>query len=572
MNPDSCRPRVALIGAEHEENLSLRYLASSVEAGGFEPRLLPFQGWSDAAATVEWIAVNRPLVTGLSMPFQAQAPQIMALAHELRQRGYPGHICAGGHFATFEYENILRDAPAIDSVIRHEGELPFLALCEAIRDGRSPAGLPGVIARGENGPVVGERHRPPKLDALPFPDRTGPAHDVLGVPCSPLIGSRGCYADCSFCCIYAYSDNALAPRYRMRSPRQIVEEMAQEYHGRGVRLFIFHDDNFFLPTPHMNLRRYRELAGLLDAAGLSDIALVIKCRPNDVEPELFELLKSMGMIRAYVGIETNSDEGIVSLNRRITSEDNRRALRLLGDLDVYCSFNVLIFDPEATLDGVARNLDFMEEFAHVPFNFCRAEVYAGTPLRHALEAESRLEGSYLAWNYRMREPRVELLFRVATTIFRNRNFKSDGVHNLNMGMRFDNEVMRRFYPAVWDGGWQHGLTAVSRDIGLDSVDRMRRALAFVEGVDPGDRPAVHAFTLDETRAAAAADLGFIGRIKAARREMERRIRAAGGAAPGRARAAARPVWAAETYRLSTSAGTGLSTEVLPEPAELGGAR
>ncbi len=32
------------------------------------------------------------------------------------------------------------------------------------------------------------------------------------------------------------------------------------------------------------------------------------------------------MIRAYVGIETNSDEGIVSLNRRITSQDNQRAL------------------------------------------------------------------------------------------------------------------------------------------------------------------------------------------------------------------------------------------------------
>ena len=38
------------------------------------------------------------------------------------------------------------------------------------------------------------------------------------------------------------------------------------------------------------------------------------------------------MIRAYVGIETNSDEGIVSLNRRITSGDNRRAMEVLRDL------------------------------------------------------------------------------------------------------------------------------------------------------------------------------------------------------------------------------------------------
>ena len=46
--------------------------------------------------------------------------------------------------------------------------------------------------------------------------------------------------------------------------------------------------------------------------GLDDIALAIKCRPNDIDPELFRLLKVMGVIRAYVGIETNSNEGIVS--------------------------------------------------------------------------------------------------------------------------------------------------------------------------------------------------------------------------------------------------------------------
>ena len=117
--------------------------------------------------------------------------------------------------------------------------------------------------------------------------------------------------------------------------------------------------------------------------------------PNDVDRELFRLLKDIGVIRAYVGIETNSDEGIVSLNRRITSEDNRRALRLLDELDVYCSFNVLIFDPEATLDGVEANLDFMEEMADRPFNFCRAEVYAGTPLRQLLEAAGPAPGRLL---------------------------------------------------------------------------------------------------------------------------------------------------------------------------------
>ena len=562
-------PVVALVGAEYEENLSLRYLAAAVQPDGFQAELVAFNDDAARDGMVERLLALDPLVVGLSLPFQLRARPMLALAADLRGRGYRGHVCVGGHFATFEHANLLRDFPAVDSVVRHEGEDAFKDVCRAVREGRGVAGLPGVVVRGPFGPVAGPERLLPPLDTLPLPDRRGVPHDVLGIPTAPLIGSRGCYADCSFCCIYAYAENARGPRYRRRSPEDIVREMKQERAERGVRLFVFHDDNFFLPYLPANLKRYRRLAELLREERLDDVAFVIKCRPNDVDPELFRLLKDMGVIRAYVGIETNSSEGIVSLNRRITSEDNRRALRVLDELDVYCSFNVLIFDPEATLHGVEANLDFMEEMADRPFNFCRAEVYAGTPLRHHLEAEGRLRGDYFAWGYEMREPRVELLFRIASTAFAARNFKPDGVHNLNMGIRFDNEVMRFFHPAAGDPAWHTRLRHLSREIALDSVARMRSALAFVRSADLRDSEAAKAFTLELARDVGRADLGFIGRIKAARREMEARIEAAGGAAPRRPEASAMPPWAAETGRLGSSIGLELSTELLPAPTDHG---
>jgi radical SAM superfamily enzyme YgiQ (UPF0313 family) len=569
---------VALVGAEYEENLSLRYLASAVEARGFTARILAFDDPARAEAIADAIVEADAIAVGLSVPFQHRAKEILGLASLLRARGYRGHICVGGHFATFEYADILRDMPAVDSIVRHEGEQTFSDLCERLRAGEPITAFPGLVIRaaasrarlpiagaGDGSIAVGPERPLPGLDELPFPDRRGEPHDVLGVRCSPIVGSRGCYADCSFCCIFAYADNADGPRYRMRSPENIVREMKEEYDRRGARLFVFHDDNFFVPSPARNIKRYRRMAELIDAEGMTDIALVIKCRPNDIDQELFELLRSMGMIRAYVGIETNSDEGVVSLNRRITSEDNRRALLLLRELDVYCSFNVLMFDPEATLAGVEANLAFMAEFADVPFNFCRAEVYAGTPLRHRLESEGRLQGDYFAWNYQMRQPRVELLFRIASTAFASRNFKPDGVHNLNMGIRFDNEVLRFFYPAAWDPDWQARLRELSRDVGRHSVERMRGALAFVRSVDPYDQPAVKSFTLELAREVARADLRFVARIQGLRREMERRIEAHGGPVVRRSRREAVP-WAAETARLGTSVGLGVSTEVLPEPS------
>lgn len=560
--------RVALVGSEFEENLSLRYLAAAVRAAGHAPAIVPFDRAADRPRVVAEVLALDPMLVGISVPFQHRAPELLGLAEDLRRGGYRGHVCVGGHFATFEYASILSGFRGIDSVVRHEGEETLVALCGLVAGGAPLDGTPGLISRSDDRLVIGPKRPIPKLDALPFPDRTGTPHDVLGVHCSPILGSRGCYADCSFCCIYAYAENAAGARYRMRSPEDIVEEMQREYHGRGVRLFVFHDDNFFLPYGPSNLKRYERMARLLRQAGLDDIGVVIKCRPNDVDPELFRLLKSMGVIRAYVGIETNSDAGVVSLNRRITPADNRRALALLRELDLYCSFNVLIFDPEATLGGVEANLAFMEEFADVPFNFCRAEVYAGTPLKAMLERDGRLRGDYLAWTYELRCPRTELLFRIATRAFFSRNFKPDGIANLNMGIRFDAEVFRHFYSECWDEAWQARLVDFSRRVGLDTVARMREAAAFAAGCDLDDRAGVGAYTLELARGVARADLALLAEVKALRRGMEDRVEAARGHRPVNAGRAPMPVWAAETARLGSSTGRELSAELLPAPSTL----
>lgn len=567
---------VALVGAEYEENLSLRYLSSSLSAAGFEPSVVRFDELDQLDRAVDAVLALAPIVVGLSIPFQVRAREFLAFASTLRARGYEGHVCVGGHFATFEYERLLLENPSLDSIVRHEGEETLREICEHVARGEAVPLLDGLVVRGDDGVRVGPKRRLSKLDSLPFPDRRVEAFRVLGVASTPIIGSRGCYADCSFCCIFSYAENAHGPRYRMRSPESIVAEMKREYDERGVRIFVFHDDNFFLPYAPKNLERYRKLGKLLKEAGLDDIGLVLKCRPNDVNEELFRVLQDIGLVRVYIGIETNSGEGIVSLNRHISSEDNRRALTLFRAMDVYASFNVLIFDPEATLEGVETNLDFMEEFVDFPFNFCRTEVYAGTPLLDILKRDGRLEGDYLGWRYEMRDPRVELLFRIVATAFARRNFKLDGAHNLNMGLRLDHEIVRRFHPGAWDEDRHRSLQRLSTDIGLDSVARVREALAFVRAVDPYDARAIREFTVAYARDVARADHRWLGRIKEARRELEARVIAYRGwhdrtSDELSTKVTGRP-WAAETLRLGTSVGSELSTELLPAPtlAQAGG--
>jgi hypothetical protein len=545
------RPVVALVGAEFEENLSLRYLAAAVERAGYAAVLVPFNDPGQAIEALESVLAVRPLVVGLSVPFRLRAPELLGLAGALRACGYDGVICAGGPFATFEHENVLRRYPAVDAIVRHEGEESLVALCDLARDGRRLEPLPGLVVRAPGGLfAVGEQRPLPRLDDLAPPDRRGTPGDILGVPAAPIVGSRGRRADGPASCIYAWAENASGPRHRVRSPERIVAEMREERARRGVRLFVFHDEDFFLPFGSTNLERYSRMHECMREAGLGDVALAIQCRPNDVERELFELLREMGMIRAGVAIATPSD-------------DNHRALALLAELDVLGTCDVLLLDAEADLDGVERHLAFMEEWAEVPFNLGRAEVHAGTPLKRTLEGEGRLRGDFLARGYAMRDARTELLFGAVSTAFRARNFRCDGVANRTMALRLEGEVLRRFHPAAWDAGLRARMLDTTRVIGLDTVEKLRRALGWARRCDPADRAGAEAFTLELARDVANADLRFTVETNALRRELEARTRHATGAHRHASFGRGVPVRAAEPERLGTTVGCEIASETLP---------
>jgi hypothetical protein len=78
---------------EHEENLSLRYLAAAVDRAGFAADIVHYGGCSDAVADA--VLAANPILVGISVPFQLRAGDLLGIASRLRARGYRGHITAG---------------------------------------------------------------------------------------------------------------------------------------------------------------------------------------------------------------------------------------------------------------------------------------------------------------------------------------------------------------------------------------------------------------------------------------------------------------------------------------------
>src|SRR5438132_9434111 len=209
--PGSCawRPpmsHVALVGPEFEENLSLRYLSSSLAAAGFRAEILPFNRERDLPRIVAEIMADPPLLVGLSLAFQWRAKDFLALALALREAGYRGHITAGGHFATFASRELLRDFPEFDSICRQEPENTLAELARRLRQNVAWDDLAGMAWRKGDEIVLTEQPALPDLATLPWPDRKGEAASCFGHKIAPLVSSRGCYANCTFCCIAAWHE------------------------------------------------------------------------------------------------------------------------------------------------------------------------------------------------------------------------------------------------------------------------------------------------------------------------------------------------------------------------------
>ena len=65
--------KVALAGAELEENLGLRYMASALEHIGHQVEIIPFNSEHDISYVVNQVIAFAPQVTGLSMVFTSRA-------------------------------------------------------------------------------------------------------------------------------------------------------------------------------------------------------------------------------------------------------------------------------------------------------------------------------------------------------------------------------------------------------------------------------------------------------------------------------------------------------------------
>ncbi|MFR9799547.1 hopanoid C-3 methylase HpnR [Streptomyces sp. MS06] len=314
------------------EPLGLERVAGAARAAGHEVRIIDLQVTGVRELAREF-ASFRPDALGVSLNYLANIPEAIGLAHAAKRSDPRCFVFFGGHSVSFVAEDVLEQAEgAVDAVVRGEGEPAVAPLLEALRDG-GVDGVPGVVTAAGRGPEPRMLHG---IDS-PLPARDLMRHRrryFIGEldPCASIEFTRGCPWDCSFCSAWTFYGRS----YRKASPEAAAAELA------GIRepnVFIVDDVAFIRPehghaiASELERRRIRKRYYLETR---SDVLL-----RNE---EVFQRWTRLGLRYMFLGMEAIDAEGLDLFRKRVSPDENFRALEVARKLGINVAIN-LIVDP-----------------------------------------------------------------------------------------------------------------------------------------------------------------------------------------------------------------------------------
>jgi radical SAM superfamily enzyme YgiQ (UPF0313 family) len=502
----AARPvRAVLVGPIQQENLALQYLASAARRAGHEVEIVAYAYRAELERALCETLAFAPDLVGLGIAFQNNIEDYMVFMRSLRARGYAGHLTCGGHVPTFCHQELLRDEPGLDSVVRHDGEETLVEMLGAIARAEPVREIAGLVWREGEATRVGPR-RPTvaDLDALAWPGRSARGYSVGGIPVEFVIMARGCIGECNYCSIAAYTTEQ-QKRYRLRSAEAAAEEIAALYHERGARVIFVQDDLFVLPSERKTVERTAGLARALRARGASELVFWVKGRPETITPGVARALREMGTIHLFLGVESASAERLDYLGRTHQPSHNESAIAACRAEGIVPSFNFMLFDPDCTLENVEETLRLGERHLDLPWNVCRTEVYSGTALRDRLEAEGRLDGDYRSYGYTMRDARAEVMFRIVRVAMHERALAIESLLNRLISLSFARQLHQVYAPGTASDRLAERVMELSLETRGDTIRALREMLAFARDEDIRDAQRVRRFAVAQAMAINAAD-------------------------------------------------------------------
>ncbi len=364
--------------------LGLAYLGAVAEKAGHDVKVIDCQAEKLNYETFRSRISETPSdvigVTATTLLYKS-AMQLVNIAKEIQPQAI---TMLGGSHGTFWDENALNEYPSLDLVVRREGEQTFIELLTKLQTKENFSEVLGITFR-KDGKIIRTPDRPflEDLDSLPFP-----AHHLLplnelkhnGKILFPLFTSRGCVYWCDFCSTVRMFGRG----YRMRSPKNVVDEMQLVHDKYGVDQVTFYDDAF-----SVNRERVVKICEELHTRKL-DMTWDCGTRVDMVDHDLLKTMYDAGCIAVWLGVESGSEAMLGAMNKRIKLDQTRTAYKTAHKVGLMTIANTVLGFPGETEQTAWQTIRFIKELNPDDVGFYVATPYPGTPMYEQVKANGWL--------------------------------------------------------------------------------------------------------------------------------------------------------------------------------------
>ena len=288
-------------------------------------------------------------------------------------------IVLGGAHATFMDKEILSAEPAVDLIIRGEGEVTLAELTKRIINDVGLNTANGITYRHQDQIVQNpSRGYIQNLDDLPFPAYKHfhlEKYRLSGKLFFPIVTSRGCPFQCSFC----VANRVLGKQYRIRSPQNIGHELELLKREYDANFFVFYDD-----TLTLDKTRLYDVCDEINSRKLNT-PWSCQIRVDQINQEMFTMMKKANCQQVSFGIESGCQNVLNAVNKRVTIEQNEAAIKLAKKAGLFVAISIIIGYPSETTQMRNETFDFIRRTEPDNVSLHIATPYPGTELRNEVE-------------------------------------------------------------------------------------------------------------------------------------------------------------------------------------------
>lgn len=304
------------------------------------------------------------------------------IAKLVRKAGIP--VFMGGPHVTYMAEEALEYC---DYVVRGEADDIIIDFIHALENGgKGMENVPGVSFR-RDGRII--HNATPQLckdlDVLPCPDYSilhnfGTEKGLKKFTIAPIMTSRGCPYDCSFCSV----TSMFGRKYRFRSKEKVLDELAQVKDLGGNWVF-FYDDNFIA-----HKRRTKELLRAMIETKLTPHWTAQVRVEVAKDPELLELMKESGCHTVYIGLESINPGTLEAYNKEQSVEDIENCIKTLHKYGIRIHGMFVLGSDMDTIETIDETVRFAKRNDLETIQFLILTPLPGTQTYRDLDSQGRI--------------------------------------------------------------------------------------------------------------------------------------------------------------------------------------